>query len=172
MSVDSKRQNFNVDADQAADLELARANLHAPTIKDAMLRAARLVNVLAKELESGSRLMLVDPSGQSSRLILSDLEDGSPRWKYLCARPHPWRRQLYVKGRKLLASTVVYSMEANNQTPEEAADDRDLPLEAVLEAVRYCELDADLIRMEAEEEKAGLLASGISLTPPGISKSA
>ncbi|WP_199249571.1 hypothetical protein [[Phormidium] sp. ETS-05] len=27
-------------------------------------------------------------------------------WQYLVERPHPWRRQLYIKGRKLLASTV------------------------------------------------------------------
>ena len=36
------------------------------------------------------------------------------RWQYLVKRPHPWRRQLYIKGRKLLASTVWQDAIANN----------------------------------------------------------
>jgi len=92
-----------------------------------------------------------------------ELEPNSLTWKYLCGRPHPWRQQLYIKGHKLLASTVWNDMVANGLTPEAAAEDRDLPVEVVTEAIRYCEMNADLIRMEAAEEKTRLLASGIAL---------
>jgi len=162
MNNDFKRQNFNVDADQAADLEAARIHLHAATVKDAMLRAARLVNTLARELQSGQRLMLLDNQGNATRFVISDLEQGEATdWVYLCERPHPWRRQLYIKGRKLLASMVWNDMLANGFTVEEAAIDRDLPVEAVIEAVSYCERNLDLIKMESAEEKTRLLASGV-----------
>ena len=36
---------------------------------------------------------------------------------------------------------------------EEAADNWNLPVEAVREAVRYCEAHSALLRMEAEEER-------------------
>ncbi|CAN5669906.1 hypothetical protein BH11ARM2_BH11ARM2_00770 [soil metagenome] len=157
-----RRQNFNVDADQAADLEAARLSLHAPTIKEAVLRAARLVNLLSKELEGGKKLVAIDETGEMVRIALPDLETPSG-WKYLCERPHPWRRQLYIKGRKLMASTLWNEIQAEGMTPEEAAEDRDLPVEAVREAIRYSEANRDLIRMESEEEKRRLIASGVEL---------
>ncbi len=160
MKPDSRRQNFDVDPDQAAELEAVRRHLHASTVKEAVLRAARVVNVIAREVESGSRLMLLDRFGVTTRLVLSDFEPIEPSWRYLCSRPHPWRTQLYIKGRKLLASTVWNDLIANGMTAEEAALDRDLPLEAVLEAIRYCEVNRDLIQLEFEEERTRLLASG------------
>lgn len=158
-----KRQNFNVDAGEAAELELARSYLGAPTVKDAMLRAARFVNAIASELKSGKKLMASDEAGNSVRIMLPDLEQRPGEWLYLCARPHPWRKQLYVKGRKLLASSVWNDMVANQMTIEEAAADRDLPISAVREAIKYCEQNMDLIRMEADEERQRLLDSGVNL---------
>jgi hypothetical protein len=87
-------------------------------------------------------------------------------WEYLEARPHAWRRQLYVKGRKLPAFIVWSDMETNGMTPEEAADNWDLPLEAIDEIVRYCEEHRELLVAEAEEERRRLIASGVSLEPP------
>ena len=162
MHQELRRQNFNVDADQAADLEAARISLHAPTIKDAVLRAARLVNTLAHELREGKRLVAIDDYGHSIRILIPEFE--TPQgWRYLCERPHPWRRQLYLKGSKLMASILWNEAKANGMSAEEIADDRDLPLEAVREAIRYSEQNIDLIRMEAEEERRRLIASGVSL---------
>lgn len=162
MAVEIHRQNFNVDPDQAAALEAARVSLGAGTTKDAVLRAVRLVNLLAKELSSGKRLVSIDAHGENTRILLPDLE-GNANWTYLCERPHPWRRQLSVKGRKLLASTLWNDAQANGMTAEEIAEDRDLPVEAVQEALRYAESHLPLVRMEAEEERRRLLASGIDL---------
>lgn len=86
-------------------------------------------------------------------------------WQYLVERPHPWRRQLYIKGRKLLASTVWRDMIANDMSPEEAADNWDLPLEAIHEAIRYCESHQELLKQEAEEERYRLEQKGVSLEP-------
>src|SRR5207249_2671793 len=82
-------------------------------------------------------------------------------WKYLVARPHPWRRQLYVKGRRLPAFTVWMDMQVNRMTPEEAAGNWDLPVEAVEEILRYCESHRALLEMEADEERRRLQDKGI-----------
>jgi uncharacterized protein (DUF433 family) len=158
-----KRQNFNVDADQEAILESARALLNAPTIKDAVLRAANLVNSIGKELKSGKHLVAIDAAGNSVRILIPDMEQTDLSWQFLCHRPHPWRKQLSVKGHKILASSLWSDMVANNQTPEEVAADYDLPIATVLEAIQYSEQNLDLIRMEAAEEKNRLFEAGIKL---------
>jgi hypothetical protein len=55
-------------------------------------------------------------------------------------------------------------MLANRRTPEETAENWELPLEAVEEIVRYCETNRNLIGMEADEEKRFLREQGIRLT--------
>ena len=87
-------------------------------------------------------------------------------WQYLEERPHPWRRQLSVKGRRLLASSVWSDMVANQLTPQEIAHSRSLPVEAVQECVQYCEENRALLDAECEQEKRWLLARGVSLEPP------
>ena len=159
----TKRQNFNVDADQEVILETARAFLNSPTIKDSVLRAANLVNAIGKELKAGKHLVAVDNAGNSVRIIIPEMETGDQTWTFLCLRPHSWRKQLSVKGHKMLASTVWYDMISNDQTPMEVAEDHGLPLTAVLEAIRYSEQNIDLIQMEAAEEKNRLLDLGIRL---------
>lgn len=73
-------------------------------------------------------------------------------WQYLAKRNHPWRKQLYVKGQKLLASTIWQDMIANEMSVEEAADNWNLPLDAIDEVIRYCESYRDLLKLEAEKE--------------------
>ncbi|OUL37766.1 hypothetical protein BV372_01140 [Nostoc sp. T09] len=82
-------------------------------------------------------------------------------WQYLVSRPHPWRKQLYVKGRRLLASTVWQDMQLNTLSPEEAAENFALPIAAVNEIIRYCEANHELIKMEAEEERYRLEQQGV-----------
>ena len=95
--------------------------------------------------------------------IIQSLEDSNlqENWHYLVARPHPWRRQLYIKGRKLLASTVWQDKIANEMTPEQAAENWDLPLPAIYEVIHYCESHRDLIKLEADEERYRLEEKGV-----------
>lgn len=60
-----------------------------------------------RQLSVSDRLTLVSTIIRSLQDTAQD-ED----WQYLVTRPHPWRRQLYIKGRKLLASTVWQDMMA------------------------------------------------------------
>jgi len=83
-------------------------------------------------------------------------------WKYLINIAHPWKHQLYVKGRKLPASTVWIRMLVNKLTREQAADNWDIPIEAVDEIVSYCENNKELLEMEAAEEKHRLRRRNIS----------
>lgn len=84
------------------------------------------------------------------------------QWQYLLARPHPWRKQLYIRGRKLLASTVWQDLVTNQMSLEEAAENWDLTLSAIDEVIRYCESHQELLKSEADEERYRLEAKGVT----------
>jgi hypothetical protein len=86
-------------------------------------------------------------------------------WQFLIARPHPWRRQLYIKGQKLLASIVWQDMLTNDLSPEAAAENWDLPIAAIAEINQYCQIHQDLLKLEAAEERSRLQAQGVALEP-------
>jgi uncharacterized protein (DUF433 family) len=71
-------------------------------------------------------------------------------------------RQLFVKGRRIRAE-VLYRETVGPQprTPAEVARDFDVPLEAVLEAIHYCEHNEDLLRKERDEDWADIRARGL-----------
>jgi len=62
----------------------------------------------AVQLSINDRLELI-------RAIVQSIEDTPhpEKWQFLVSRPHPWRKQLYIKGRKLLASTLWQDLIAN-----------------------------------------------------------
>jgi hypothetical protein len=166
LTTETKRQNFNITPEQEAELAWVRDTIGASTTKDAILRAVRVLAILARETQRGSTLYLGTESGDLIQLLIPELQTvQGGNWKYLVARPHPWRRQLYVKGRRLRAYTVWQDMQANQLTAPEAADNWELPLEAVHEIVRYCESNRELLNMEADEERRRLLEEGIPLEP-------
>lgn len=74
-------------------------------------------------------------------------------WQYLVRRRHPWRKQLYIKGRNMTARQLVGSMKANQLDEQAAAADNRLPVEAVREALAYAESNRELLETEAEIER-------------------
>lgn len=72
-------------------------------------------------------------------------------WVWLVPRRHPWRRQLWLKGRRITAGDLARTLEIEGWTPERASAEFDLPLEAVLEAQRYAASSRDLILAEERE---------------------
>lgn len=88
------------------------------------------------------------------------------QWQYLEARPHPRRRQLYVKGRRLRAFSVWSDMITNHLTAEETAQSRDLSVEAVRECMRYCEENRQMLANECDQEERWLTARGMKIKPP------
>ena len=166
MAAETKRQNFNITPEQESEIAALRDALGAPTTKDVVLRAVRVLSLLAHETQRGHTLHIEDSGGRLSRLLIPELETArSTVWRYLVERPHPWRRQLYVKGRRLPAARVWRDMQANDLSPEAAADNWDLPPEAVREIVRYCQENRALLDMEAEEEQRRLQEAGVALAP-------
>jgi uncharacterized protein (DUF433 family) len=81
-------------------------------------------------------------------------------WKYLAIRPHRWRRQLFVRGRNLTVGHLVMTMRANRLSPEQAAEELDLPIEAIREAQAYFDQNREIIAQEAAEERRALTDGG------------
>jgi uncharacterized protein (DUF433 family) len=87
-----------------------------------------------------------------------------PTWKYLAPKPSSHYRQLFVKGTRI-AARVLYSYytpgeDWPGQTAEEIAAGFSLPIEAVREAIAYCETDPPEVREDWEREEALVKASG------------
>jgi hypothetical protein len=162
----TKRLNFDVLPEQEEELLWLRDAIGASTNKDAVLRAIRVLGLLSREARRGARLQIRLPDGSVERLVLPELESPEPDWKWLTSRPHAWRRQKYVKGRRLAAAALWSSMLANQQSVEEAAEDWDLPLEAVREAVAWCEANRALLAAEAAEERQAAERAGLRVGTP------
>src|SRR5713226_8834395 len=87
----------------------------------------------------------------------------SRTWVHLERDPKSSYKQLSIKGRRIKARTL-YGLTQGEEamTPEEIAVDRDLPLEAVLEAIAYCESNPPEIREDFEREEASMEAMGMN----------
>jgi len=85
-------------------------------------------------------------------------------WIYLAPDPKSFYRQLFVQGRRIAARTLYgkYMNAEAPMTPEEIAADYDLPLEAVKEAIAYCQSDPPEIRQDYEAEEALMEATGMN----------
>ena len=82
-------------------------------------------------------------------------------YKHLEARPDSWCKQLYLKERNMTVWHVVGRMQAHGYSSAEAAEQFDLPLEAVVEAVDYYQRNKDLVDAETAEEGRRLRKAGL-----------
>lgn len=164
---DSRRENFDVTPKQQADIEALQDLLDAPSKKDAVLYAVQVALHLASETRQGNQIFIRDQDTQDmKRFVLLGLEKPrSNKWMYLCEHTHPWKRELYVKGRKLPASAVWTTSIANNMTVQETAVDWDLPVKAVEEIYEYCESHKVLLEMEAAEDLRLLKERDVKVDP-------
>jgi hypothetical protein len=115
-------------------------------------------------MRNGNQLFIGKTPAAAMRLVIPELESrGVGEWQWLVERPHPWRRQLWIKGRKLLASSVWLDALTHGWGTREAAENWDLPLEACEEVFVYCHASQNLIRAEADEERQRLKLAGIDV---------
>jgi len=91
-----------------------------------------------------------------------------PRWHYLIARPHRWRRQLSIKGRNMTVGQLVSTVRSNRYTSEQASEELELPLAAINEALEYYAENRGLIEIEASEERRRLGERGYPLEPKDL----
>jgi len=89
------------------------------------------------------------------------------QYRYLEARPGSNYRTLFLKGRRIRAAVVYEAIHGPDPyTPEEYAENLQVPLEAVLEALDYVEQNQQLFREERDREAARLRARGLLDGPP------
>ena len=80
----------------------------------------------------------------------------STTWKHLAPNPKSAYKQLFVSGTRIRAR-ILYGMFMSDEepmTPEEIASEFNLPLEAVQEAIAYCQSDPPEIKEDFEREEA------------------
>ncbi len=92
-------------------------------------------------------------------------QSSQTEWQYLEQRPDSWRKQLYLKGKRIKASVIYSDIIVNEMTLEEAADNWDLPLAAIEEIIKYCQSHQELLKQEAAEGRRYLEEKGVVLEP-------
>jgi uncharacterized protein (DUF433 family) len=88
----------------------------------------------------------------------------STSWQYLAPNLNSCYKQLFIKGTRIRAR-VLYGMFMSADepmTPEEIAADFNLPLQAVQEAIAYCQANPPEIAQDFEREERLMQASGMN----------
>jgi len=88
----------------------------------------------------------------------------STTWNHLAPNPQSSYKQLFVKGTRIRAR-VLYGLFMSADEPlsaEEIAAEFRLPLEAVLEAIAYCQSNPPEIVQDFEREQRLMDASGMN----------
>jgi uncharacterized protein (DUF433 family) len=126
--------------------------------------------------EAGSPPTVIDPTTRKIyALVPTDVvssshethgprETPAPPWKYLVVRKHPWRKQLYIKGRNMTVRQLVGTVKASRFTEEQAAQDLHLPVEAIREALAYFEANPEVIALDHATEMYLLSLEGVVRT--------
>ena len=89
-------------------------------------------------------------------------------WQYLAPNPRSCYKQLFVKGTRIRAR-VLYGLYVSADEPmsrEEIAADFGLPVEAVDEAIAYCQADPPEVAGDFEREERLIAASAAGRVVP------
>jgi uncharacterized protein (DUF433 family) len=85
-------------------------------------------------------------------------------WRHLESRPKSAYRQLFLMGTRVRAD-VVHGLYVNDEDPmtaEEIAEDYNLPLEAVREAIAYVESNPPEVEADFQREEELMQATGMN----------
>lgn len=87
-------------------------------------------------------------------------------YQYLESRSRSHYRQLWIKGRHIRAE-ILYRLTIGTEprTPEEVAQDYDLPVGAVYEAIDYARRHQELLAAERARETARMKTLGLDQPP-------
>ena len=91
-------------------------------------------------------------------------------WNHLAPKPGSAYRQLFVKGTRISAR-LLYGLHVNEEEPmtlEELAAAYNLSLDAVREAVAYCEGNPPEIELDRQREEAHVQKRSHSLVPARV----
>jgi uncharacterized protein (DUF433 family) len=86
------------------------------------------------------------------------------KWAHLAPNPKSAYKQLFVKGTRIRARVVygLYAMKEDPLTPQQIAEQFGLPVEAVQEAIAYCESNPPELLEDYARELALMEASGMN----------
>ena len=161
MTNEKKKQRIQLDLgnEQVALMDTLGQQLALRSRADLLQQAFSLFLWAVDETLAGHRIISVD-LGQIQE-ISQYKEVNIPalqplmfhNYQYLVARSHPWKKQLFLKGRNMSVGQLISTMEANHLNPEAAAEDLELPLEQIQEAfAEIGDRPAILFREPAQEE--------------------
>ena len=87
------------------------------------------------------------------------------RYKYLSPKRGSRYQQLAVNGR--IRAEILYreTVGPDPLTPEQVAREYNIPVEAVLEAIHYCEQNPELLDTERSREQATIEARSLDRWP-------
>jgi uncharacterized protein (DUF433 family) len=113
----------------------------------------RLADVVA-----GGAVLTALPAGDERAVdaipeLTAAMRPEATRYRHLVRVPHPWRKQLVIKGRRITVGNLVTQIRANGFDAEQAAREFDLPVAAVNEALENYERERALIESELAEER-------------------
>lgn len=165
---EKKKQRIQLDLanEQVALMDSLSQQLALRSRADLLQQAFSLFLWAVEEALAGHHIISVDTEqvqkvNQYKEINIPALQPIIFRsYQYLTARPHPWKKQLFLKGRNMTVGQLISTLKANNLTDEEAAEDLELPVEQVREARTYYQTHKTLVDMEAREEEARLASKG------------
>lgn len=82
------------------------------------------------------------------------------KYRHLERRPDKRSQELFVRGTGIRASTVWHDRYVSRWPPAQIAKDRDIRVEAVYEALAYCQENWEQICREKDEEWRHLEQTG------------
>lgn len=85
-------------------------------------------------------------------------------WTYLAPNPKSAYKQLFIRDTRIRARDLygMFMSAEEPMTPEEIAADYGLPVEAVREAIAYCQTDPKEIKEDFEREERIMAATGMN----------
>jgi uncharacterized protein (DUF433 family) len=88
----------------------------------------------------------------------------SMTWKYLAPNPKSAYKQLFIKGRRIRARTLygLYASAEDPMTAEQIAAEYDLAVDAVKEAIAYCQSNPPEIKEDSDREERIMQATGMN----------
>jgi uncharacterized protein (DUF433 family) len=165
----AKRRRLSVDLPpetEAATRMMADQYFRGVTT-DAIRASLSLLAWVVDAKGRGKRVLAVEGADVPERFeepVLPGLDEQlRPHRDWLVERPHAWRRQPWIKGRRVTAGDLARTIEIEGWTVEQAAAEYDLPVEAVREAVQYLATHRDLVI--AEERENAIAARDAATTP-------
>lgn len=77
-------------------------------------------------------------------------------YRYLDSRPEKKSEELFVRGTGIRASTIWHDRYISRMTPDQISSDRDIPVEAVYEALAFCQEEWENISRQKDSERQRL----------------